>query len=237
LVTSSRVFAFPRLTPVVRRLLFVFGSAYLGTILLQQWAGIPVFQLLALEPAHVGIHTVWQLFTYVLVWPPDPSHVLSFLIALLFLWLMLAPFEERFGSRRTWQLAAATLLAAALPALLVGQVAPAGPRQVLYGLQPILLGTLAAFSWSLRGRGRINFFGVIPMQALTVLYLALGISLLLFLTSKSWVGLAADLGAIGGGIGFVQWMTRPPGRRRAPKKPRSGGFKVVRGGQDRRWLN
>lgn len=233
------MFAFPRLTPVVRLLLFVCGGSYLGTILLQQWAGVPVFQLLALRPRDVGIHTVWQLFTYVLVWPPDPGHVLSFLIAILFLWLMLAPFEERFGPRRTVQLAVVALLAAGVPALLVGQVAPAGPRQVLYGLQPILLGTLAAFAWSLRGRGRILFFGVIPMQALTVLYVALGISLLLFLTSKSWVGLAADLGAIGGGMGFVQWMTRPPGRRRptTPRRPKGNHFKVVRGGQDRRWLN
>jgi membrane associated rhomboid family serine protease len=236
LVTPTTVFAFPRLTPVVRILLFVFGGAYLGTVLLQQWGGVAIFQHLSLYPADVGIHTLWQLVTYVLVWPPDPGHVLSFLIAMLFLWLMLAPFEERFGGRRTWQLALTALLSAALLALVVGQIAPAGPRQVLYGLQPILLGTLAAFSWSLRGRGRIMFFGVIPMQALTVLYVALGISLLLFLTSKSWVGLAADLGAIGGGVGFVHWMMRPPGRRRAPRS-KSSAFKVVRGGHDRRWLN
>jgi membrane associated rhomboid family serine protease len=233
---SHGMFAFPRLTPVVRLLLVVCGGAYLFTVLLQQWAGVPVFQLLALSPGDPGLHTLWQVVTYAFVYPPDPGHVLSFLIALLFLWLMLAPFEERFGGRRTWQLALTALLAAALPALLVGQVVPGGPRHVLYGLQPILLGTLAAFSWSLRGRGRILFFGVIPMQAMTVLYLALGISLLLFLTSKSWVGLAADLGAIGGGVGFVQWMTRPPGRRPA-SRPKSSPFKVVRGGQDRRWLN
>jgi hypothetical protein len=78
------------------------------------------------------------------------------------------------------------------------------------------------------------------MSARQFLWLLLGISVLMFLASKNQTQFIADLGAIGGGIGFVQWMKRP---RRAPgskSKPKARGFKVIQGGNDDdrpKWLN
>lgn len=233
------MFAFPRLTPVVRKLLLLFLGAFVLELLLQRWAGVPVYEALALAPAAPGVQTLWQMVTYVLVWPPNAGSVLPLLIGLVFLWWIMAPFEERFGPRRTWQLAGVATLAASAPALVVGLVLP--QAYLLSGFDPILLGTIAAFAWSIRHRGQLMLFGVVPMKATHLILLVVGVSLLFFLASGNVLDLVADLGAVGGGVGFVHWMTRPPGRRRRPKpRKRKAPFTVVRGGQESdrpRWLN
>ncbi|MFW5877108.1 MAG: hypothetical protein ACOCXM_10260 [Myxococcota bacterium] len=236
------VFAFPRLTPVVRKLLFLFLGAFVLELLLDRWAGVPLYQLFALAPGAVGVETLWQLATHVLVWPPDAGSVLPVLIGLVFLWWMMAPFEERFGGRRTWQLALVGTFSASVPALLVGLLMPQPYR--LSGFNPILLSTIAAFAWSLRHRGHLMLFGVVRMKAVHLIFLVVGVSLLFFLASGNVLDLVADLGAVGGGMGFIEWMSRPPGRRRRPsrgQKKRKAPFKVVQGGGSNgdgpRWLN
>lgn len=239
------MFSFPRLTPLVKRLLIGLLAFFVLQLILQNWVGgIPVYGLLALDHQHPGIATIWQVLTYVLVWPPVPGSVVNFLIALIFLWWVLAPFEERFGARRTAQLGVFAILAAAIPALVVGLVFPRG-EPPLHGLNPILLGAIAAYAYSLRGRGQLSFFGVIPMQPMTLVWIVVGISVLLFLADMNVTSLVADLGAIGGGILFVRWMSRP---RRPRTKKKSGGrarpkgpFSVIQGGREDdekpRWLN
>lgn len=234
------VFAFPRLTPVVRKLLFLFLGAFVLELLLERWAGVPVYGALALTPAAPGVHTAWQVVTYALVWPPGPQSVLPLLIGLVFLWWMMAPFEERFGPRRTWQLALVGVLSASLPALLVGVLLP--QPYPLSGFDAILLATISAFAWSLRHHGQLMLFGVIPMRAIHLILLVVGVSVLFFIASGNVLDLVADLGAVGGGIGFVEWMTRPPqrrARRAGAKRRKKSPFKVVRGGNDegKHWLN
>jgi hypothetical protein len=82
------------------------------------------------------------------------------------------------------------------------------------------------------------------MTAKQFLLLLLGMSVLMFLASKNHTQLIADLGAMGGGIGFVRWMKRPRTPRPARKPGARGrGLKVIRGGgasedEDRpKWLN
>jgi len=131
-------------------------------------------------------------------------------------------------------------LSAALLAVVVGLLVarPSG----LYGAQALLLGSIGAFAWSYRGQGRMSFFGVIDMKPVHIIYLVLALSVLMFMTSGDAVALAADIGAIGGGMGFIEWLRRPP-RRRRPKRgnrrKKKSDFGVVQGGRadEPRWLN
>ena len=232
------MFRFPPLTPLVKKILIALFGAWIIQILLQNWAGVPMFEVLALHTGSVGIATLWQLGTHVFAFPTGPQAVFSMLITLVFLWWMLAPFEQRFGQKRAFQLCVVTALAAAVLGLIVGAVAP-NPRP-LYGAQAIVMGTIAAFAWSYRGQGRMSFFGVIDMKPVHIIYLVLALSALMFITSGDAVGLAADLGAIGGGMGFIEWLKRPPKRRRRPRRrKKQSSFDVVQGGRadEPRWLN
>ncbi len=231
------MFRFPPLTPFVKKLLIALFAAYLGQIIVQNWVGVEVFSMLALDTTSLGPSTAWQVLTYVFAAPTTPNYVFSMLISCLFLWWMLAPFEQRFGPNRTLQLCLVATLGAAIPALVVGLLF-SGERP-LYGAEALLLGTIAAFSWSYRGQGRMSFFGVIDMKPEHIIWLVLGISFLIFLTSRDVIGLVADLGAVGAGIGFIEWLRRPPGRRRVRRGKRSGGFRVISGDRDSgpQWLN
>jgi len=232
------VFRFPPLTPFVKKLLIALFAAWIAQILLQNWVGVPIFQILALDTANPGVQTLWQLGTHVFAFPTGPQAVFSMLIVLLFLWLMLAPFEQRFGQKRTIQLCVVAAFASAVLALLVGALVP--NPSALYGAQAILLGSIAAFAWSYRGQGRMSFFGVVEMKPVHIIYLVLALSALMFITSGDAVALAADLGAIGAGIAFIEWLRRPPKHRRRPKRKKSkSSFDVVQGGRsdEPRWLN
>jgi membrane associated rhomboid family serine protease len=225
------------LTPFVKKLLITLFGAWIAQIILQNWAGVRIFELLALNTATPGLHTLWQLGTHVLAFPTGPQAVFSMLISLVFLWWMLAPFEQRFGEKRTFQLCVAAALSSALLALVVGLLVPS--PSPLYGAQALLLGSIAAFAWSYRGQGRMSFFGVIDMKPVHIIYLVLAFSVLIFMTSGDAVALAADIGAIGGGIGFIEWLRRPPRRRQARRRKKKSSFDVVQGGRSDgpRWLN
>ena len=222
----------------MKKLLIALFGTWIAQILLQNWLNVPMFETLALDTGHPGVQTLWQLGTHVFAFPTGPQAVFSMLIVLLFLWLMLAPFEQRFGQKRTIQLCVVSTLSAAFLALLVGALVPVASR--LYGAQAILLGSIAAFAWSYRGQGRMSFFGVIDMKPVHIIYLVLALSVLMFITSGDAVALAADLGAIGGGIAFIEWLRRPPKRkRRRKRRKKQSSFDVVQGGRadEPRWLN
>ena len=232
------MFRFPPLTPFVKKLLIALFGAWIVQISLQNWAGVPIFEFLALSTASPGVNTLWQLGTHVFAFPTGPQAVFSMLIVLLFLWLMLAPFEQRFGQKRTIQLCVVAALSAAFLALIVGLIVPT--PSALYGAQALLLGSIAAFAWSYRGQGRMSFFGVIDMKPVHIIYLVLALSALMFITSGDAVALAADIGAIGGGMAFIEWLRRPPGKRRRRKgRKKKSSFDVVQGGRadEPRWLN
>jgi membrane associated rhomboid family serine protease len=232
------VFRFPPLTPFVKKLLIALFGTWILQIILQNWGGVPAFEFLALDTARPGVRTLWQLGTHVFAFPTGPQAVFSMLIVLLFLWLMLAPFEQRFGEKRTIQLCIVAALSSAVLALIVGLLV-ANPS-ALYGAQAILLGSIAAFAWSYRGQGRMSFFGVIDMKPVHIIYLVLALSALMFITSGDAVALAADIGAIGSGMAFIEWLRRPPGKRRRPKgRKKKSSFDVVQGGRadEPRWLN
>jgi membrane associated rhomboid family serine protease len=205
------LFQFPPLTPLVRRLLIALFAIFVFAALAQNFAAVPIVRLFALDTYELSVATVWQVFTNVLV--QSPTAVFPLLINLLFIWLILPPFEDRYGSGRTVQLLVTATVFSSVAAIIVGQLFPSYAG-FLEGPGPLTLGAMAAYAVLLPPDAQVNFFGVLPMRSQQLLYVIVGLSVLGFLTSKNLVSLASDLGAIGGGIGFVKWwMQRPPRKR------------------------
>lgn len=244
------VFRFPPLTPLVKRLLISMGIAYVGMVVAANWMGFaPLIEQLALTP-ELGIATLWQPLTYPWVQPTGPNGMLMFMMDLVFFWWVVAPFETTFGIRHTGVLLVATTLASATVVVVVGMLMTvvsdpvnpfigAGP---LFGVTPHILAAIAALAWSMRHKGDLNFFGVLPMKAKTLIYLVLGLSALHFLTSKDITNLVADLAAVGTGIAFIEHLSRPPKAVRKAKKrsAKDSGLRVVQGGKSDdppKWLN
>ena len=225
--------ALPRLTQVVKKLIIGLFVAYVAQLILDKWLNFNVAGLLALSPGGPGL---WQLVTYVLV---DLSDPVMFFVGLLFLWWALSPFEVGYGPQRTLQLCLVTALSASLPAYALGLVVHGSPP--LYGSSSLWFGGIAATTW-LFGDRPMSLFGLFTMSAKQFLWLLLGMSVLMFIASKDHTRLVADLGAIGGGVGFVRWIKRPR-TPNAPRKsaPRPPGIKVIQGGLDDngrpKWLN
>lgn len=252
-----RVFRFPPLTPFTKKLLIALSATFVTALLLTRVAGIPVVQLLALLPAGegLGIHTAWQLFTYPLVGVPSSGGVIGLIISLVFLWLMMAPFEARFGARTAAQLCIVATLASGLVFIPASMVLPA---HALIGPSPLFLGVIGAMAASVPSNAQMSFFGVLPMTPKTLVLVFFGLTALMNIADGNFAGVAADAAAIGSGILFMRWwmnrLVRPDKPKKA-KPPNGGGrgrrvrrFEVIEGGggtQDSddgedsrpRWLN
>jgi len=219
-------------------------------LVLEVWVEIPVFSILALNVAEAPtLPNLWQVVTYVSVYPAGAESVLRVLMMLLFAWWMVSPFETQHGWKRTAQLALAATLGASVGALLVSvalQWSGISLRNIppVHGAGAVLIAFIAAFG-ILMGRQRVSLFGVIPMKAITMLWVALGMSVLMFLASGNPIELVADLGAVGAGVFFARWMKRPPKAKKPKKssKRRPPGWNVIEGGgrgsepPPEHWLN
>lgn len=227
-------FAAPPITPFIKRLLIVLFAAFVAQLLLGNWLGMPVVQMLALTP---GAPWAWQLLTYVLI---NDAHPMPMLFTLLMLWWALSPFELANGTKRVIQLCVVSALGASIAADLVGFALPAVAR-LLVGAGALWMGGFTATAWQARTQ-RMSLFGVLPMTGLQFLLLLLAYSVLVFLATKDVIGLVADLGAMAASLAFVRWIDRPAPRRPQRKaSARGSGFKVIQGGgadDDKpKWLN
>ncbi len=219
------MFSFPPLTPVVKKLVITLFAAFVLELVLVNVAHLGVLRMLALDPAHLGPQTLYQLVSYVLV--EDPRSVTQMLIGLLFMWLILSPFEASFGPRRTLELSLCGVLGASLSVLIAAQVAPVADYLFL-GSQPIAYAGMAVMTQIMRN-GRMMFFGVLPMTSRQLLMVLIGLCLLQFLATMDHLMLAGSLGAIFAGIGYARYMTRPSRPQRS-KRASGGRFQVLRGG-------
>jgi membrane associated rhomboid family serine protease len=209
--------------------------------ILQNFVGISLLGLFALETRAVSALTPLQLFTHVFIVSPDPNAIFWLALSGYFMWLILAPFEQRYGARRVIELTVVAAVSAGLPALAAGLLVPrmAAP---LAGPQTITLSAICAYAVLLPPYAEVSFFGWMLMPK-HLLWVILGFSLIGFLTSVNLAALAADLGAIGGGMAFVKyWMQRPPPRRGAKRAKGATRLRVVGrddddDGEPKQWLN
>jgi membrane associated rhomboid family serine protease len=225
---------FPRLSSVVKKLLYALTGCYVAQLVLQNWLGWNVVSLLALRPGRLQ---PWQLVTYVLV---DAGHPMMFLFGLLFLWWALSPFEIAYGPLRVLQLTLCCMLGASVPADLVGFALPDSPP--LYGSSALWFGGIAATSWLYHDQ-QMSLFGMLQLSGRQFLWLLLAMSGLSFLFDKDHTQLVASLGAMGAAVAFTRFMKRPR-KPQATRKPsgRPRGFKVIQGGGGNddgrpKWLN
>lgn len=228
----------PPLTPLVKKLIIGLLVAFVLELILENFLKIPVISLLSLNPNELSPLMLLQLVSYVVIEPPQ--QVMSMLIGLLFMWLILSPFELRYGPRHTLELILCGTLAAGLAVVIISLIAPM-PGYLFFGSHPLAYAGMAAMT-QVMGGGRIMFFGVLPMTSQTLLLVLGGLSLLQFLATKDHLMLVGSFGAMGAGIGYVRYMARaprPPRKRSAPPR-----FRVLRGGGggdgdgDRpKWLN
>ncbi len=235
---------FPPLTPAVRTLLIALIGLFVLGAILGNFVGVPVFELLSLTTTRITPATGWQMFTHVFALPyQQPGIEFSLLISLLFIWLILAPFEARYGQARVWQLVAVSAVSAGIPALLTGLVLPSMAGR-LAGPATITLAAIAGYVVMLPEHAEVSFFGMFPMRTKHLMLLVVGLSVVRFLTSRDAAQLAADFGAIAGGIAFCRWMLRAPRRKvKRPSGVRGGGrLHAIKGGgagdkDPKRWLN
>jgi membrane associated rhomboid family serine protease len=234
------VFRLPPLTPVVRAQLIALVVIFVLAAILQNFVGISMIGLFALETRALSVLTPLQLFTHAFIVNPDPNAIFWLALSGYFMWLILAPFEQRYGARRTIELTIVSAVSAGVPALAAGLLLPrmAAP---LAGPQTITLAAICAYAVLLPPYAEVSFFGWM-LKPKHLLLVVLGFSVIGFLTSVNLTALAADLGAIGGGMAFVRyWMQRPPPRR-GSKQSKSPRLRVVDGGREEdpapgRWLN
>ncbi len=237
------MFRLPPLTPFIRALLIALGALFVIEAILQNFLDVPVFELLALNPSVLGIATAWQVFTHVLIVPAQSNYIFSLMLSLLFIWWIMAPFEARYGRTRVIQLSIVATLSAAAGAILVCQIAPTA-GSLVFGPQTITVAGMCAYAMLLPPHAELSFFGMFQMRPIQLIYVVVGLSVVGFLTSKNAAQLAADLGAIGGGIGFAKiWMLRAPRRKifggGKPKKKTGPALKLVKSDEEepKRWLN
>lgn len=245
-------FRLPRLTPTVRALLIGLAVSFVVLAIVQNVAGFNLYGYLALDlRLEQGfVQLAWQPLTYWLVYPPVPDALINFALVLLGIYFFLSPFEEAFGGKRAVQLAAAGIAASAIGTILLAlallpfpTLRP--PPLGIAGPSPVVLAALGAFPVVL-GNRQILFMFVVPMKAWTVILFGLGITALSAILARDPFVFVEHATALGAGVGFAKWMTRPRGGKR-PKSPPKGpsrgkggpNLKVVRGGADpeRGWLN
>ncbi|MEY4579917.1 MAG: hypothetical protein RL701_4620, partial [Pseudomonadota bacterium] len=162
---------------------------------------------------------------YVLVPGEDSAWML---INLVFLWLTMSPFESAFGRKNTLELILAGTLGGSLAALVFAQI-PIFRPSPLAGSHTIMYASIAAMSQILPAGRRMLFFGLVPLTSRQLLLVFAGLALVRYLETTNVVALAASLGSLLAGIGYVKYMARSP-KPSAPKRPGTARFRVVRGG-------
>src|SRR5262249_21704645 len=162
------------------------------------------------------------------------ANFLAFLLDILVLWMFVPTLESSWGRRRFLLFFAVTSLVGNVVAALFGLLFP---HTVIIGMAPFIYAAIAAFGaeW---GDAPVQFFGVVPMKAKVLAIGVVIVMLLAVILNGDWAVGIGYVAAIACGVAFVSsprlWLMR---LRRARQKMRMKRYTVLRGGNDRRWMN
>lgn len=218
--------------PLTRGLLIATAVSFVLHAVVQVWLHAPWGAQLALATGGLSPWTALQVLTHPLAWVIVPGSPLVLFGQLLFLWLSLTQFEERYGLKATAQLLALATVASGALAALAGLVS--APDLVL-GTSTWVWAGWAALGWSLR-YATLDFFGI-PLRGEAYLWFALGMVGLGFLTDPRVPTLMAQLGAIGAGVGFVSFRRRRLPAARVSSVVSINAARKARDKKNKEWLN
>lgn len=220
-------------TAGVRALLLLFAVTYVAGLIppLDRW----IVQHLMLQPAAAIGRAPYQLLTAPLLM----SSLISLLFLGLLLWQIGSAIEGRIGTRKFLQWSASTLFVSTLSAALVGRIWPSQASLLLpidgHPLFPLLLLGFAHYY----GGTQARMWGIgEPVSGRGLAYFFVGIGLAADLLSGRWLGLVAQLSAIGWTLLLLRapW----PALRRKPARKlgvMDGGSPFRASPSEQKWLN
>ncbi len=219
--------------PLTKGLLIATGVSFLLHSALQVWLQSPFGAVGVLATGQLSLLTPLQVVTHPLAWIIKPRSAIELFFELAMLWFSIGAFEERFGTRTTAKLVVAAGLLPGLAAMLVGlAVRPdlvAGPGVWVFA-------GWSALGWSLRNTP-MSFLGMLPMKGVGLVWFAVALVVLNFVTDPRVPTLVAELSAIGVGVAFVEWLSRPARYRTSTVVP-IGDARAARERKNKKeWLN
>lgn len=247
---------FPKVGPMLKKILIVLFAAWLIFALGLNWGGASPNSFLALTGNNAAIAQgeVWRLFTALLLHTPsgDIGHIVSAMLGLYFLGSSL---EETWGGKRFLRFVLATgvlsygtqfLLSSVLPADLASKLVPSN----YFGAMPVVEAIAIAWACSFRGRTILLFF-VLPVSSRGLILMVVGFSLMSLIAGgmspSGHIALFAGMGYgwfLGGGSPSpfrrlvlkqrLASLERDAENERSRKKGlvKNSGFKVIHGGKD-----
>ncbi len=236
-------FNFPPLTPLVKKLLIGLGVVFVSVAVLDLF-GLHLYPLLALDLNYtngVPYSLAWSPFTYWAIYQPQPRVLVDVLLSALMIYFFLSPFETTFGAKRAVILSGLGALSAAAATVALAFFVP---RQPLYGAGVISAAAFGAFPVLFRNQDIMLFPLLIKMKPWTALLLGLGLSALMAVLSRDAHIFVAHAAAMGSGVAYAKWLTRPREPKPTGKKRHRRGagpdLRVIEGGADDgkpKWLN
>lgn len=224
--------AWPPLTQFTKLVMALILGAFVLLAVVEGVTKLPLAAVLALDTQALGVHTAWQFFAWPFVIPFHDRAILDAALALFFAYLIVAPFDARYGARNALVLMACSALGASIAALggglLLGLVlGRAGDP--LYGSAPVLWGVLVGGLFASPG-DRVMVFGRFEAQRWHILLVVLVFSIFPVLRTggEMLAGFLGTWGAVGAAILWARFHAAPRSPKRKPPAKRSGHLKLVR---------
>ena len=230
--------AWPPLTLLTKIVLGVIFGTFAALALAESATSLPLAAVLALDTHTLGVHTAWQFFAWPLVIPFADRAILDVALAMFFAYLIVAPFDARYGPRNTLKLLGWCALSAGVAAIaaeLLLSLVFTRAGELLTGSSsvpsPVLWGLLVGGLFASPG-DRVMIFGRFEAKRWQILLGVLVFSI--FPVVRTLGQLVADFfatwGAVGAAILWARVYGAPqrPTRKAPPKRP--GHLKLVRGG-------
>lgn len=191
--------------PFTKQILFALLALFVAFLILENWIGIPLEDILAWHPEHL-FSRPWQALTHFLYQGTRP---LNFLFELLAVYFFLPPMQRNYGRKGIYRLASFVLFITAILgslAIIVGAIAR---KDAALGIGPFVTAMIVVFGLT-NPRATILLI-VFPIQAAwiawgTGLFAALG-----FLSTRS---LPSALWLAGWIAGYVFIEMQPGGKIR-----------------------